>query len=173
VDLRTELEALFGFYEALADEQGVTLVLEGSGTVGGDALMIRRALGNLLANAIRHAPRDATVQARLGTRSDGGVTLVLQNPGSITAEHLLHLFDRFYRVDASRQAASEGAGLGLAITQSIVAAHGAAIRAESDCGEVRFTVDWPPPGAPAATPTSERSPGTTNDARLANRRSPT
>jgi two-component system heavy metal sensor histidine kinase CusS len=143
VNLLVELQALFGFYEPLADEQGVRLEAEGSGTVEGDRLMIRRALSNLLANAIRHTPKGSTVSVQLARRADGGVTLGIRNPGSIAHEHLPRLFERFYQVEPSRHSAVGRAGLGLAITQSIVAAHGGTIRAESDSGEVRFTIDWP------------------------------
>lgn len=150
MDLAVELRELFGFYEALAEEQGVGLVLDGSGAVTGDRLMIRRALGNLLANAIAHTPRDGTVRAALSMRADGGITLRISNPGTIDPEHLPRLFDRFYRVDPARQAGAGGAGLGLAITQSIVAAHGATIRAESGGGQVRLTIEWPLPERSAA-----------------------
>jgi two-component system heavy metal sensor histidine kinase CusS len=110
--------------------------------------MIRRAISNLLANAVRQTPRGQTVRSTLIQRPDGGCTLQMANPGSIAAEHLPRLFDRFYRVDPARQSGQGGAGLGLAITRSIVSAHGGTIRAESGGGEVRFTIDWPAPSKP-------------------------
>jgi two-component system heavy metal sensor histidine kinase CusS len=157
IDLSEEMQAMFGFYEALAEENGVRLELEGSGRVDGDRLMIRRAISNLLGNAIRQTPRGKTVRSTLAERPDGGCTLRMTNPGSIAPEHLPRLFDRFYRVDPARQSGHGGAGLGLAITRSIVTAHGGTIRAESAAGEVSFTIAWPAPSpalAEGQTPTS-------------------
>lgn len=133
VDLRQEVDGLFAFYEALAEHQGIGLTVHGSGTVPGDRLMLRRAISNLLSNAIRHTPRGGTVSVGIDSVRDGFVSIVVENPGDpIPAEHLPRIFDRFYRIDASRQRTSEGAGLGLAITRSIVGAHGGQARVFSD-----------------------------------------
>ena len=148
VDLASEVRGLFGFYEAFAEEQRVSLVLDGAGTVRGDRLMLRRALSNLLSNAIRHTPRDGTVKVGIDASRPGELQLSVENPGEdIEPEHLPRLFDRFYRVDSSRQKASEGAGLGLAITKSIVDAHKGTIQAFSSNGSTRFTVTFPAAGA--------------------------
>jgi len=138
---------LFDFYEALAEEHGVSLVVAGGGVVRGDRLMIRRALSNLLSNAIRHTPRDESVKVLIDRRDSGETRLAVENPGEdIEPEHLPRLFDRFYRVDRSRHKASEGAGLGLAITKSIVEAHGGAIQASSSNGSTRFAISFPAAG---------------------------
>lgn len=145
VDLSTEVRELFGFYEAYAEEQDVSLALVGKGTVRGDRLMLRRALSNLLSNAIRHTPRHATVKAIINPEAESGkVRLTFENPGeNIPPEHLPRLFERFYRVDSSRQKASDGAGLGLAITKSIVEAHQGTIQAFSANGVVRIEIIFP------------------------------
>lgn len=145
VNLDTEVLELFGFYEAYAEEQNVTMTLDGEGIVQGDRLMLRRALSNLLSNAIRHTPPHAevkvTINADISLRK---LKLVLENPGvTIPAEHLPRLFDRFYRVDASRQKASDGAGLGLAITKSIIKAHKGTIQVSSSNGVTRFEIEFP------------------------------
>jgi two-component system, OmpR family, heavy metal sensor histidine kinase CusS len=148
VDLATEVRELFGFYEAFAEEHGVSLVLAGAGIVRGDKLMIRRALSNLLSNAIRHTPREGSVKVLIEQRNSGETLLSVENPGEdIAPEHLPRLFDRFYRVDPSRQKASEGAGLGLAITKSIVEAHKGTIRILSSNGSTRFAITFPAAGA--------------------------
>jgi two-component system heavy metal sensor histidine kinase CusS len=144
VDLATEVRELFGFYEAFAEEHGVSLVLAGGGAVRGDRSMIRRALGNLLSNAIWHTPRERSVKVLIEQRSSGETHLSVENPGQdIAPEHLPRLFDRFYRVDRSRQKASEGAGLGLAITKSIVETHRGTIRIFSSNGLTRFAITFP------------------------------
>jgi two-component system heavy metal sensor histidine kinase CusS len=110
--------------------------------------MIRRALSNLLSNAIRHTPRGGSVSVVMRRDSSGESILEVANPGeNIAPEHLPRLFDRFYRVDRSRQKASEGAGLGLAITKSIVEAHKGTIQVFSSNGSTRFTITFPAAGA--------------------------
>ena len=141
VDLRAEIAALYDFYDALVESKRIELRVSGEGVVDGDRIMIRRALGNLLSNAIRHAPPGSAVGARI-EREAGGIVLSLSNAGApIPSEHLERLFDRFYRVDPSRERSSaEGAGLGLAITKTIVTALGGDIRVTSDSGGTRFEV---------------------------------
>jgi two-component system heavy metal sensor histidine kinase CusS len=108
--------------------------------------MLRRALSNLISNAVRYTPAGNSVQAVVQTDKDG-VTVSITNPGpTIPPEHLGHLFKRFYRPDPSRRRNGEGAGLGLAIVKSIVQAHGGKIKATSTNGvtvfQIRFnTVD--------------------------------
>jgi len=143
VRLESEAEALVEFYEALAEENGVRLQITGAATVPGDRLMLRRALSNLLSNAIRHTPTGGMVEIRIAT-ANGQATLAVRNPGTpLPPERLPLLFERFHRVDGSRSGQGEGAGLGLAITRSIVEAHGGRIDAESAEGLTTFTVYLP------------------------------
>jgi two-component system heavy metal sensor histidine kinase CusS len=125
------------FYEALAAEAGVALRVEGQAETRGDRLMLQRAMSNLLSNAIRHTPAGGEVVLRMG-REGEGVRVSVENPGEISPERLPRLFDRFYTGDPARRARGEGAGLGLAITRSIVTAHGGEITAHSGEGRVRF-----------------------------------
>lgn len=144
VDLGAEVHDLLEFYEILAEEKGIVLVSSGCGRVQGDRLMLRRALSNLLANAVRHTPSGGEVSVSISGESRGALELAVENTGStIPAEHLPRLFDRFYRVDASRQRTDEGSGLGLAITKSILAAHGGAVTVTSAEGRTRFVLSLP------------------------------
>jgi len=144
VDLAAEVEGLFAFYEALAEDAGVRLEAGGRAQVVGDRLMLRRALANLLSNAIRHTPRGGTVRVAIEAAGPIEARIRVENPGeTIAPEHLPRLFDRFYRVDASRSRGSEGAGLGLAITRSIVEAHEGTISAGSSGGVTRFELRLP------------------------------
>lgn len=132
VDLAGEVAELVEFYAVLAEEKSVELACHGAATVTGDRLMLRRAISNLLSNALRHTPVHGRVSVDIETGSEGRACLSVTNSGEmIPAEHLPRLFDRFYRVDGSRHRTSEGAGLGLAITRSIVAAHGGTVEVGS------------------------------------------
>ena len=146
VHLATEVRALFDYYDAVAEEKGLTLTLHGDAEVGADRLMLRRALGNLLSNAVRHSAHHATVQVRITGLPDL-VAIEIENAGEpIAQEHVERIFDRFFRVDPSRQRSSEGSGLGLAITKSIVVAHGGTISAASHGAATTFTVTLPRAG---------------------------
>lgn len=144
VNLAAETQELFAFYDALAEEKGVGLVLEGAGTILGDRLMIRRALSNLLSNALRYTLRGNSVKVSIDRLDSGQTRLAIENPvEDIPPEHLPRLFDRFYRVDASRQKTGDGTGLGLPITKSIVEAHQGTIMASSANGAIRFEIRIP------------------------------
>ncbi len=141
--LADELAALFDYYDAVAEEKGLGLALEGDAEVDADRPMLRRALGNLLSNALRHATPGSTVRVTVGAAEDA-VWIAIENVGEpIGAEYLERVFDRFFRVDPSRQRAGEGSGLGLAITRSIVIAHGGTITAASSAASTRFTIRLP------------------------------
>lgn len=143
VDLAVQVSELFDFFEALAEEKQLHLSLTGSALVSGDKLMLRRALANLLSNAIRHATQGGHIEVRIKTTPEG-VTLAVENTGEpVAKEHLTRIFDRFYRADPSRHRSGEGAGLGLAITRSIIQAHGGKINAESSDNGVCFVMQIP------------------------------
>jgi len=113
--------------------------VSGEARIMGDRLMIRRAIGNLLSNALRHSPSEAVVAVTIEGK-EGGATLCLTNSGpTIAPEVLPRLFDRFFRVDKSRSHPnSDGAGLGLSITQAIMAAHGGRVLVNSENGKTTF-----------------------------------
>ena len=141
--LADELVALFDYYDAVAEEKGIQLTRQGDAEVQADRLMLRRALGNLLSNAVRHSAPRTTIRVMVSAAPDE-VSIAIENQGdTIAQEHLERLFDRFFRVDPSRQRASEGTGLGLAITKSIVVAHGGTISVKSAGGTTTFTVRLP------------------------------
>lgn len=151
VDLADEVQGLFEYFEAWAEDRGVALALRGEAPrVRGDRLMLRRALSNLMSNAIRHTPSGQTVAVTLARGADW-IEVQMENPGpEIPAEHLPRIFDRFHRVDPSRQRKGDGAGLGLAIVKSIVEAHGGAVSAVSAAGRTRFLVRLPSGSVPSS-----------------------
>ncbi|MGN7103319.1 heavy metal sensor histidine kinase [Ralstonia holmesii] len=141
-----EIRALFEFYDALAEDKGVQLELRGDGHVMGDRLMLRRALSNLLSNAIRYTPRRGHVTVSVSAEREG-VVISVDNDGNEIAPHLLPLiFERFFRADKSRaRPESESSGLGLAITKAIVVAHGGTIAVARVDGRTRFSIRLPHP----------------------------
>ncbi len=145
-DLRVgeEVGKLFEFFEALADERQVSLVLQGEDcSVRADRDLLRQVLSNLLSNAIRHTPKGNTVTVRVA-KGPKRILVSVCNPGErIAVEHLVHIFERFYRTEFSRNRHSDGAGLGLAIAKSIVELHGGGIDAASTDGETTFSI-WLP-----------------------------
>lgn len=145
VNLATEVQMLFDYFEAWAEERQVSLVCTGPAVfIQGDRLMIRRALSNLLSNAIGYTAAGQTVSVTLALGLNNRVMIQVENPGlSVSPEHLPKLFDRFYRADPSRQRTGHGAGLGLAIVKSIIDAHGGSICATSDEGQMIFTIELP------------------------------
>jgi len=143
LELADEVRTLFDYFDALADEKHVTLTLQGNSALNADRLMLRRALGNLLSNALRHANLGSELTVTLKAVPDA-VQISVANQGmDIAPEHLERVFDRFFRVDPARQHNADGVGLGLAITQSIVAAHGGSISASSEQGTTTFTLRIP------------------------------
>jgi two-component system heavy metal sensor histidine kinase CusS len=144
VDLKKEVLGLFDFYEVLAEEKNIVLTCDGSRGVSGDRLMLRRAVSNLLSNAVRHTPAGGAITVRIDD-SDASITTVsVANTGpAIASEHLPRLFDRFYRTDSSRQQLGDGAGLGLAIVQSIARTHGGDVSVRSDNGLTLFEIRIP------------------------------
>jgi len=143
VDLAAETQGLFDYFEAWAEERGVALVRSGTASVPGDRLMLRRAMSNLISNAIRYTPPGQGVLVSLETAEDLALISVENSGPEIPAAHLPKLFDRFYRVDPSRQRKGDGAGLGLAIVKSIVDAHGGTITATSAHGTTKFLIRLP------------------------------
>ncbi len=143
VDLAAQTRDLFDYYGMLAEDRQLTLTLDGEARARGDRLMLRRAIANLLSNAIRHTPPGRAVTVRL-RQTAATAEVCVSNPGAaIAAEHLPHLFERFYRVDPSRQRDGEGTGLGLAIVKAIADAHGGRVGVRSDAQATEFSLAIP------------------------------
>ncbi len=143
-DLAAETRAVAEFHEAVAEERGLRITVQGEAFLHGDRLMLRRAVGNLLSNALRHAREGSEVAIRIHADA-GRVELVVENVGEpIPMELQVRLFDRFFSADPARShPASEGTGLGLAITRAIVEAHGGEVGVQSDAEATRFVLRFP------------------------------
>jgi signal transduction histidine kinase len=134
-------------HERAAQSAGVALhtcIEPGAEQIDGDRDRLEQALQNLAANAIRYAPRGSTL--RLAAKPvAGGVALSVEDEGveGIAAEHLPHIFDRFYKADASRVGVKGGSGLGLSIVKAIVERHGGTISVASRPGRTVFEMVLP------------------------------
>lgn len=147
INLTNMFTIMFDYYEYLSEDRNITLQLKGQcPDILGDKLMIGRAIGNLLSNAIRYTPSGEAITVTLSQINNKLIKIVVANPGAvIEAKHLPFLFDRFYRTDESRQRNGEGAGIGLAIVKSIIEAHNGNIVVESDEISTRFIMVLPLP----------------------------
>ena len=134
LDNRDEVAAVCAFYQAMADELGVALVNRAIGSVAANPGLLRRALGNLLGNALRHTPAGGQVSIRTAIQPSLLQIIVSDSGSGIAPEDLPHVFDRFYCADAARLRQGQGTGLGLAIVRSIIQLHGGEVALQSELG---------------------------------------
>ncbi|WP_296603332.1 HAMP domain-containing sensor histidine kinase [Nocardioides sp.] len=132
IDVATFLDQVAESFRGAAESAGVQLHVEasGAGEVRADAVRLRQAVANLVANAVRHTPPGG----RVTLRGIPGRVEVTDTGEGIPAADLPHVFERFRRADASRSRATGGSGLGLAIVRQIVEAHGGTVGVESVVG---------------------------------------
>ncbi|MBD8601436.1 heavy metal sensor histidine kinase [Pseudomonas sp. CFBP 8771] len=148
LQVHDELERVTEYFEGLAEERKIRLLISGDATLHADPLLLRRALSNLVANAIRYA--DPHSDALISVESaEGQCVIVVENQGpALEPSALASLFDRFYRGDASRQHNSDSNGLGLAIVAAIMQLHaGEASVTQPQPGRIRFALHFPAPGS--------------------------
>ena len=117
-----------------------------------DSDRLSQILDNLLDNAIRHSPKDSTITISVKEENSGISCSVRDEGDGIPSEHLPFIFERFYRVDKSRDRNRGGTGLGLAITRALIHALGGTVTAQSVVGEGTTITFWL-----LGTPTSSRS----------------
>jgi two-component system heavy metal sensor histidine kinase CusS len=137
VDVAGELRSIAEFYEAAAADRGVELSAAAADglRVSLDRGLFQRAAGNLIDNALTHTPKGGRIRLGAG-RDNGNVRIDVEDTGAgIAAEHLPRVFDRLYRADRSRSAATGGSGLGLAIVKSIAELHGGRAEIVSELGK--------------------------------------
>ncbi len=132
------VEALEEAAEAVSRPDRPPIRLEGIDPalmVPGSGSELTRLFTNLLENAVRHTPIEGKVTVSAGVDARSVTVTVTDTGEGIAPEHLPHLGERFYRVDAARSAGTGGTGLGLAICRSITEAHGGRMTIESTVGE--------------------------------------
>jgi two-component system OmpR family sensor kinase len=151
-DLEAVLAEMVADHALLHADWPISFSSGGGSDLVGDELRIRQAVANLFANARAHTPPGTSIAVALATVGDDRTVEVSDNGPGIAADDLPHLFERFYRVDASRARRSGGSGLGLAIVQAIAEAHGGSVGVASVEGEgAAFTIVLPIAGATEPT----------------------
>jgi len=134
-EIGPEIDTILDFYDAAAREQEITLSREGDADLCADPTLFRRAVSNLVSNALQHTATGGQIRVLVLTQNDGAVEIHVQDTGcGIGPEHLPRIFNRFYRADAARSSNPAGAGLGLAIVKSIMDLHDGSVSARSEPG---------------------------------------
>lgn len=143
LDAADEMQRMAEYFEGPAADVGIHIEARGSGVIWAEPMLLRRALANLCANAIKYgAPHSELFIG--ATPSADGIRLSVRNHGpTIPAEHLPRLFERFYRVDQSRERSANSNGLGLSIVATIMQLHNGTCRASSRDGLTSFELIFP------------------------------
>lgn len=133
--IAAEVAVTLEFMDLLLDEAAIRVQVEGDALAPIQKALFRRALTNLLHNALQHSTHGGRIGVRI-TQAPGRAAVAIVNAGAdIPPEHLPHLFDRFYRVEPSRANSGESHGLGLAIVKAVASMHGGTVFANSAHGE--------------------------------------
>ncbi|WP_085687629.1 MULTISPECIES: heavy metal sensor histidine kinase [unclassified Pseudomonas] len=143
LDASDEMQRIADYFEGLAADVGVTIEASGSGVIWAEPMLLRRALANLCANAIKYGSADSTLQVEAIAKSDGSYLRVRNQGATIPAEHLSRLFERFYRVDPSRERSAQSNGLGLSIVATIMQLHQGRYSVTSADGVTCFELFFP------------------------------
>lgn len=144
LQLGKEARSLAEFFELAAGEDGKSITVRGDASVMCDRSMARRALTNLLSNAVRYAPRASTILVDVSSVPDGSTIVAVTNEAPrLSADELTRLFGRFTRGESQAHANGEGAGLGLSIVASIMRLHGGEATAALQDTAITFRLVFP------------------------------
>jgi two-component system heavy metal sensor histidine kinase CusS len=141
--LDQEVRSVCAFYQALADEQDTALEVSGTAAIDADAGLLRRALGNLIINALRHTPAGGRIGIALEQLAGRGAQITVSDSGEgIAAKDLPFVFDRLYRGNRARERHPGGTGLGLHVCRRLIEAHGGHIwiEPERDRSAISFSL---------------------------------
>ncbi|MDR2852509.1 MAG: heavy metal sensor histidine kinase [Burkholderiaceae bacterium] len=155
--IAAEVGKTIEFFDLLLEEARMRVNVQGDALAPIETALLRRALSNLLQNAIQHSPPGAAIEVRI-TRDPHSAAIAFSNPGGpIAPEQLARLFDRFYRIDTARRNSDASHGLGLAIVKAVAAMHDGAVFARAQDGHVTVGFSVALGSAAAATDQGETS----------------
>jgi len=145
IEVRAEVETLAEYYRTLADEQQISITIEGEGKISVEPHLFQRAVGNVISNALNYTPSGGHIRVVIEPSPEGWLDLAIKDDGiGIDSADLPRIFDRFYRSPQARQRHNQGSGLGLAIVRSIMALHGGSVAISSELGkETVVTLRFP------------------------------
>jgi two-component system OmpR family sensor kinase len=146
VDVSTVAHDVCRKLATLSDQRHVPLTCEAqdSAVVSGDSVALEQIVFNLAENALRYTPSGEGATVRVNATAEEVLLEVSDHGSGIAAEHLPHLFERFYRVNKARSREFGGAGLGLSIVKTLAEAHGGRVEVRSKVGKgSTFTVRLP------------------------------
>ncbi|HYP86470.1 heavy metal sensor histidine kinase [Variovorax sp.] len=140
------------YYDAMLEDSGFVLQVQGDTNVAMDASLVRRAVSNLVSNAVGYATPGTPIVVEI--RRDGAyASLAVRNSGPVIGEQAMsRLFERFYRADMSRIDSAHHHGLGLAIVAAIARMHGGSTFASSERGQTRIGLRLAEPTSPGQAP---------------------
>jgi two-component system heavy metal sensor histidine kinase CusS len=145
LDLNGELHRIADYFDVLAQERGMGFQVEASGTAHANSVMWRRAVNNLVINAIRYGEEGTTIRLSADSGAQGSTVSVENTGAPVSEQQIDRMFSRFFRGDASRSLYTESNGLGLALVKAIMAIHGGSVQASSsENGLIRFSLHFPP-----------------------------
>lgn len=161
VSLGDQVLAVGEFHEAELEESQLSLRVDGDAELPVDVGLLRRAVSNLLSNAIRYATPRSQIRVVIQRTGQMASIAVVNSGEAIDAAALPKLFERFYRADRARSGSTTHHGLGLSIVSAIARMHGGATFAESGRGETRigFSVTEVQSAATASVLTSTSATG--------------
>lgn len=144
LEIADELQKIAEYFEGPAEESGFRFTVQASGSARVNGSLCRRAIHNLVVNALRYGKPGTTVRL-LGSENDRGSIIAVENDGTpVPAEQLERLFERFYCADSDGGRPAGSSGLGLAIVKAIMALHRGEVRAScTPSGTIRFELHFP------------------------------
>lgn len=148
-DPMDEITRVCSFYEALAEEKQAHINRSGGGLMYGDPILFRRAISNLVSNALYYSSPGVNIDISVTKNGDNFLDVMVSDTGhGIPEEDLNNIFDRFYRVMGSRSSNPQGSGLGLSIVKFIMDLHNGTVTVQSVPGQgttVTLRFPGPPP----------------------------
>ena len=144
-----EVSGVLEFHDAFAKEEEIMLTTRGSALIHADPVLFRRAISNLISNALQYTHRGGNIAVKIGKAGDNWVEVRVTDTGQgISPEDLPRVFDRFFRADRTRSQFSMGLGLGLSIVKSIMDLHQGQVSFQSEVNKGTMVVlRFPPPSA--------------------------